>query len=99
MMTSTPDRDDLLQRRIRDALLHEWDPIGIQEFPEAQDEYDSYVPDVCHLVLSGASFEDIFAYLWSLETQHMGLRGDRQRTEHFANRVIEIGEEVQKGSG
>jgi hypothetical protein len=97
-MTTTPDNDNLLQRRIHDALLHEWDPIGIEQFPEAQDEYDSYVPDVCHRLLSGASFEQVFDYLWSLETQHMGLRGDRQRTEQFANRVIEIGEEVKKGS-
>ena len=96
-MATTPD--NLLQLRIRDALLHEWDPIGIQEFPEAQDEYDSYVVDVCQLLQSGASFQDVFVYLWSLETQHMGLRGDRQRTEQFAKRVLEIGEESRTGSG
>jgi hypothetical protein len=89
-----------LYDRVRHMILHEWDPIGIQGYVDwPQEEYDSYVPDVCHLVLSGASFEDVFAYLSSLETQHMGLPGDRQRTEQFARRVIEIGEEVTRGPG
>ena len=29
---------------IQKILLREWDPIGIQDIPEAQDEYDSYIP-------------------------------------------------------
>lgn len=89
-----------LYDRVKFSLLHEWDPIGIQGYTDwPQDEYDAYVPDVCHLILSGASFEDVFAYLWSVETQHMGLHGDRSRTEGFARRVIEIGEEFRRRCG
>ncbi len=93
-MSTSPDYADALRHRIRVALLHEWDPIGIRPFPEAQGEYDSYVPDVCHLLLSYAPEEEILNYLWRLETQHMGLRGDRQRTEGFASRLIQIRDEV-----
>jgi hypothetical protein len=28
--------------RVRRILLHDWDPIGIQDIPEASDEYDRY---------------------------------------------------------
>jgi hypothetical protein len=81
-------------------ILHEWDPIGIQGYVDwPQDEYDAYVPDLCHLIMKGSSFEDVLAYLWWLETQHMGLPGDRQRTEQFARRVIEIGKEVKISPG
>ena len=84
----------LLQSRIRDALLHEWDPIGIQEYPEAKDEYDSYVPEVCRMLSCGASEGDILNYLWWLETQQMGLRGERERTEGFARRILQIRNEA-----
>jgi hypothetical protein len=32
---------------------------------------------------------ELFDYLWWLETEHMGLPGDRQATELFAHRLIE----------
>jgi hypothetical protein len=35
-----------IQESIRLVLLRDWDPIGVQDVPEAQDEYDSYVGGV-----------------------------------------------------
>jgi hypothetical protein len=87
----------ILWNRIRDALLHEWDPIGIQEYPGAHDEYDSYVADVYRMLSLRSTEEDILIYLWSLETEHMGLRGERARTEAFAKRLLEIRNEVLGG--
>jgi hypothetical protein len=42
------DRRDRYQSRehrakVREVLMREWDPIGVRDAPEAQDEYDSYV--------------------------------------------------------
>ncbi len=37
-----------------DRILYEvWDPIGINDAPEARDEYSSYVPRVVELTLIG----------------------------------------------
>ena len=41
------------------VLLHDWDPIGVQNVPEAHDEYDSYVSGIYQLLASGASDERI----------------------------------------
>ena len=95
-MTSLPDYDDSLRRRVRVALLHEWDPIGIRQYLEAHDEYDSYVPDVCNLLQSGATSQELFSFLWSLETEHMGLQGNRNATEQFANRLIQLRDEASR---
>ncbi len=76
--------------RVRDALLNEWDPIGIQDFAEAADEYDSYAADLCELLGRNASVTEVFKYLWQLETEHMSLRGEKRRTEDFASRLLEI---------
>lgn len=84
---------------IRRALLQEWDPIGVGTIPEAQDEYDAYVPTIYKLLIAQKPKHEIFDYLWWLETEHMGLTGDRQATEKFAERLMQIPEEVDKALG
>jgi hypothetical protein len=52
------------------------------------------------MLISQQGRAEIFDYLWWLETQHMGLTGDRQATEKFADRLLEIPSEVESaGSG
>jgi hypothetical protein len=72
---------------IKRILLNEWDPIGVSEFPEAENEYDAYVSEVYRLLSRRSSAGEIFDYLWWLETKHMGLCGDRRRTEKIADRL------------
>ena len=84
---------------IKRILLTEWDPIGISEFPEAQDEYDAYVSEVYWLLSRRTGVREIFDYLWWLETKHMGLCGDRQRTEKIAEKLTTLtSEEVLPGT-
>jgi hypothetical protein len=32
-----------VSRKIRGALMEEWDPIGVSDIPEASDEYDGSI--------------------------------------------------------
>jgi hypothetical protein len=77
-----------LERSVAEVLLKEWDPIGVAQAPQAQDEYDGYVGDVCRLLLMRSSTREVFEHLWSLETEHMGLRGNRERTPEIAERLV-----------
>jgi hypothetical protein len=86
-MSQHLDRTKALHRAIQKILVEEWDPVGVGDIPEAQDEYDSYVPEIYKMLISKKSMYEIFEYLWWLETEHMGLTGDRQRTEMFAERL------------
>ncbi len=81
---------------IREAVLNEWDPIGVKDIAEARDEYDSYIPMLCKLIMTKSSKEDIFKYLWNLETQHMGLDGDRQATDKFADKLLQLSSDIIK---
>ena len=67
---------------IHDILIHEWDPIGVGDVPQAQDEYDSYIPTIYRLLSEGADEHKIAQHLEKLETVSMGLRsgGDHNRT-------------------
>jgi len=79
---------------IRSALLQEWDPIGVKTIPEASDEYDSYAGTICQILMERCSEEEIFHYLWKLETEHMGLRGDEEATKSFVNTLIQIRDNI-----
>ena len=69
-----------LMESIRLILLKDWDPIGVQKFPEAQDEYDGYVGGVYGILSRGASENDISRYLLHIETDSMGLNSRELET-------------------
>ena len=62
-----------IQDRMRAVLNADWDPIGVAR--DVDDEYDSYVGELYSWLRRGATDADIAAYLSSIETEHMGLRG------------------------
>jgi hypothetical protein len=66
-----------IQAAIGRILLHDWDPIGVRDVPEAQDEYDSYVGGVYGLLVSGAPPQAIAEHLCAVERESMAL-GQRQ---------------------
>jgi hypothetical protein len=96
MTSELRNRARIFHEAIRRALLQEWDPIGVGAIAEAQDEYDAYVPAIYKLLIARKPKHEIFDYLWWLETEHIGLTGDRQATEKFAERLMRIPEEVER---
>ena len=79
-----------LEAAIKRLLLEEWDPIGVKNFPEAQNEYDSYVEGICNLLKNGASTDDIFKYLDWIELDRMGLDRNELRTREIAARLSKL---------
>ncbi len=69
----TQQHSDDLHEKVRHCLLHDWDPIGIRDIPEAHNEYDSYVCEVCDLLTCGADAFKIRQHLAYHETVNMGL--------------------------
>jgi hypothetical protein len=48
-----PEQSRENRARVRQILLHDWDPIGIQDVPEASDEYDRYVDKAYVMLMDG----------------------------------------------
>jgi hypothetical protein len=88
-----------LHQSIHDILLKDWDPIGVADVPEAQDEYDSYVPEIYGLLIRREPRHKVVDFLWWVETEHMGLYGNRGRTEAIADRLLKIGSESENNAG
>ena len=88
MSTPKPIIDKAESRRIRvemrHVLLEVWDPIGIKDEPNAQNEYDGYIGKLYDLLVSHADDSQIIDYLYSAVHDHMGLdpasRSDMQTT-------------------
>lgn len=89
-MDSRETRAREIQRAIREVLLREWDPIGVKDVPEAQDEYDVYVGAVYHLVASGASVEEIAEHLTQIEQNAMGLSADSKARHSVAMHLRQL---------
>ena len=89
-MSEAMDQTRTLHRRIKEILLLEWDPIGITSMQGAQDEYDSYIPMISAMLIARKLVHEVFEYLLWVETQHMGLASDRQRTQHVAEMLVTL---------
>ena len=64
-----------VKQEIDRVLWEVWDPIGVNKFPDARDEYGMYVNGVFELLTSGASDQSIAEHLLGIVTQRMELAG------------------------
>lgn len=97
-MSNATEKARVAHDRIHSLLMNDWDPIGVRDVPEAQDEYDAYVSEIYRLLSRRCTATELFEYLWWAETEHMGLRGDRQRTGSVADRLVELLDGVMPGT-
>jgi len=77
-------------RELREILMSEWDPIGVADIPEAQDEYDTYVGQIAERLRKGESGYEIGEYLIWAEGR-MGLRATdevRERDHELGARLV-----------
>jgi hypothetical protein len=65
--------------QIRHVLLDVWDPIGIKDEPNAQDEYDSYLGEIFTLLSAGATGEQLADRLLYFVNDRMGLEASPEQ--------------------
>jgi hypothetical protein len=79
----------MLYDAVKSILLNEWDPIGISEFEEANDEYDAYITPICKMIAEGQSIVSIREYL-RFATDSMCLDADETTEQIIAERLSSI---------
>lgn len=75
-MAQLTDKQKQLYNLIDEILWNEWDPIGVNDIPDARDEYQSYTPSIFSMVLRKVNVEEIANKLYEIETGRMALRGN-----------------------
>lgn len=86
----SPQRRYAIACAIREVLMRHWDPIGVADIPEAQDEYDSYIGGVYQLLASGADDMRMASHLAAIQTERMGLPKQAVFLMDVARRLREI---------
>ena len=79
-----------IEDAIRQILLHEWDPIGIADVPEAADEYNMYIGGIYGLLASKADVARVAQHLAAIQTDRMGLPADPADVMHVARRLTAL---------
>jgi hypothetical protein len=64
---------------IRHVLLDVWDPIGVKDEPNAQDEYDGYVGLIFDSLSGGATDEQLTDRLLYFVNDRMGLKATPEK--------------------
>ena len=82
MSTPNPLIDKAESRRIRvqirHVLLDVWDPIGVKDAPNAQDEYDGYIGKLFELLMSNAPDAELVEHLYWAAHDQMGFEAARR---------------------
>ena len=77
------DRTRVLTSELRRRLLR-WDPIGVSDAPEAQDEYDCLISPPLHRLHDGAPSSEIGDWLIHEIREHFGMKPDKSRERALA---------------
>jgi hypothetical protein len=77
---------------VREVLLRDWDPIGVQELGLPEDEYDAYVGKVYVMLMDEESEETIAEYLLDIATCQMGLSDFdlSERSKRAAQKLVSL---------
>ena len=75
---------------VRNILMKDWDPIGIKEFQECQDEYDAYIPKILEFISGENKRENLEKYLSWIEEERMGLEFNQAYASAAIAKLISI---------
>lgn len=83
--------------QIGEVLLHDWDPIGVADVPEAQDEYRGYIRGIYDVAVEARSVRAVAEHLVKIERGHMGLSGWRKWKARLpvAQKILNLVAEVE----
>jgi hypothetical protein len=92
----TKEQSQKRWNEVRD-LWCAWDPIGVMSMLDwPRDEYDAYLGPTLRMLESGASLQEISAYLEWAELDHMGLSDNEQARSHRLVFAAKLREWYQK---
>jgi hypothetical protein len=83
-----------LYKAIDEILWYDWDPIGINDAPEARDEYQGYLPHIFRLAVEGKNVEHISASLTAIIETNIGLGANKQHCHRIAGKIVAAKQDI-----
>ena len=79
-----------LENEIREILIKDWDPIGINFNENLSDEYDLYIHQIYSLLESGTNIEQMSDYLHYLEKEVIETCTNNEIRNKVAKKLINL---------
>ena len=70
--------------------MKEWDPIGVADYPGAEDEYDHYVLPIYLTLNSEGPVSEVASELTAIRTKQMGLPGNELSDRRAAELLFKL---------
>jgi hypothetical protein len=94
-MELDPKKVKHLLREVEAVLWEDWDPIGVNDTPEAKGEYDGYAGAVFSVAFKTRSAIAVADHLVSIEHVSMGFeRRDPKTALPVAEKILKIVEKI-----
>lgn len=77
-----------LLEKLRRVLLNVWDPIGVRDAPQAQDEYDDYAGLILGALRDGADLDRLELLLAQSAETKIGLAPDARAGRATAEQLF-----------
>lgn len=84
--------------RIDEILWEDWDPIEVNDYESARDEYQSYFPQIFRFVLGNAEASEIADYLNYVATESIGLQSNLDHCTEIAKLIKSAHAEIYQQS-
>lgn len=78
-----------LEPLVSEVLWRHWDPLDLNENPEARSEYDAYVPRVIGAIMRGANALEIASLLTEISEEMMGIP-EPEAAHRAAQALVEL---------
>jgi hypothetical protein len=75
-----------IRLEIDGILWNDWDPIAVNDCAP-RDKYQSYIPRILYMVINESTSEEISNELYLIETEMMGLLGDKKRCNEISKKI------------
>jgi hypothetical protein len=75
--------------------MQDWDPIGVRDVPEAQDEYDIFIPKVVRIIVQNGRAEGIAKVLVSAELD-IDAESNLDQVSRVAEKLLNINSNPEK---
>lgn len=76
--------------QINRILHREWDPIGVNNIENTEDEYIGYANQVYHFLINKKGENSIFNYLLKVELEYLGTEPDKKNLEKISKKIASM---------
>ena len=83
-------QENILYKDIEEILWKKWNPIGVDNSCDYDEEYKSYVVHILRLKNEGADKHKLSKHLYQLETLSIGLAGNKNRCDEIAQAIFDL---------